>query len=333
MREYRRKIVLFLLLFSISVIAAGVFFKIRSFQPESELKMTPQPTQDSSVVLKLKTPLQNEVMTPENRVSEKPDDLEKPDKKDALEDHSDKKSLVQQEVVKENSLKKNGAPQGNLTPESSNKNACLKVEYPGEGFQNTKVSREDWVQVTDQFHEAKRLLHGWLLKNHARFSDKNVTLMETQLQDLKIERPPSIEEPDLSWRGIGIWVQDNQGMPILRISGGFVKLVSHEPKRSLFEMTRLVAQSWAPCELKRVGADSPWNPLLKCLEVDQESACGAGSYSEEGWAVSSSLATELSPPGCTVPLFFNSQKNQCLQKMAQINPSLENTKPIESKKN
>jgi hypothetical protein len=199
--------------------------------------------------------------------------------------------------------------------QSGENGVCSAVEFPGDGFQKTKITKEEWAKITDQFHEAKRLLHAWLVKNSASFSEKTAALMETQLQDLSISQPPSIEEPDLSWRGIGVWVQDDQGSPVIRLSGGFVKLAMQEPKRSLFELTRLVAQSWAPCELKRVGADPAWAPLLKCLDAFQEQDCNAGSYSEAGWAVSSSLAFELAPPGCILPVFKNSQKSQCLKQI------------------
>jgi hypothetical protein len=72
------------------------------------------------------------------------------------------------------------------------------------------------------------------------------------------------------------------------------------PQRSRFEIARLVAQSWAPCELERIGATQPWGALLQCLNVDSGS-CGVGSYSESGWAVSTAVAAFVAPPGCEVP--------------------------------
>lgn len=319
MREFSRQFALLALSTSIIALIAGVVIKKRSphllemisqfgkpaleknhvpdpivkTAPVAAVKL-PEPAPSETMTLKLSIPLTEKSPQPKaSLMAVRPQGLMKPETHDAV------------------------VP---LIPESLQKvlpteTVCARVEYPGNGFQKTKVSREEWKVVTDQFHEAKRLLQTWAVKNKGTFTEKTQALMETQLQDLKIAQPPSLEEPDLSWRGIGVWVLDDLGAPTLRLSGGFVKLAMQDSKRSLFEMTRLVAQSWAPCELKRVGADAPWNSLLKCLDSLQEQACGAGTYSEGGWAVSSSLAFELSPPGCVLPIFKNPEKKQCFQKM------------------
>lgn len=193
---------------------------------------------------------------------------------------------------------------------------CASIEYRGEGPKLTKVTKGDWSAVMDQFHAAKHELLSWLEKRKHDLPESISTVMERQVRNLKIQRPPAAEEPDLAWRGIGVYSQSAQNDPILRIGGGFVKLSLKNPARARFEMARLVAQAWAPCELQRLSAkDETWLPLLKCLGMSESQGCGEGTFSESGWAVSTTLAAAVSAPGCQIPAFKLPEFAQCVKQI------------------
>jgi hypothetical protein len=201
---------------------------------------------------------------------------------------------------------------------------CAALEYPGSGPQATRVTKRDWAVVMRRFHEAKRELLAWIDKRRAEMPEATSDAMAHQVRGLKIQRPPASEEPDLSWRGIGVYTQSSEGEPIVKVGGGFIRLAIQHPERGRFEMTRLVAQSIAPCELKRIGAvEGSWAPLLGCLGVSESQACAQGSYSEGGWAVSTTLAAAVSPPGCKIPAFDSPDMAKCLNTipLAKDNPS------------
>ncbi len=192
---------------------------------------------------------------------------------------------------------------------------CVSIEYRGDGPIHTHLTPEEWSKVMAVFHNVKDSLQDWLENHRREFPDKTTAIMTAQLKKLKIERPPATEEPDLSWRGIGVLTQTSTRTPVIRMGGGLVKLILKHPPRGRFELTRLVAQVWAPCELLRNSAPGAWDPLLKCLGVAEDNACSAGTFSEGGWAVSSALAAIVSPPGCTVPAFADAGVAQCIQKV------------------
>jgi hypothetical protein len=96
-----------------------------------------------------------------------------------------------------------------------------------------------------------------------------------------------------------------------------VKFLTKDRQRAKFELTRLVAMAWTPCELKRVGvSEEPWNPLLKCLGINDAQACQTSSYSETGWAVSSAIAAQVAPPHCTLPAFSEEHARQCVKSVS-----------------
>ena len=198
---------------------------------------------------------------------------------------------------------------------------CAAVEYRGDGPEQTKVTKAEWAAVMDQFHSAKSSLTSWLNHHRREFPDATFAMMEREVKDLKIQRPPAADEPDLAWRGIGIYTQGNEAEPMIKIGGGFVKLASKRPARAKFEMTRLVAQSWAPCEMARAsgpnGGDAvaTWNPLLKCLGVTEAQNCAQGTYSESGWAVSTTVAAAVSPPGCQIKAFASPELAKCMKQI------------------
>jgi hypothetical protein len=107
--------------------------------------------------------------------------------------------------------------------------------------------------------------------------------------------------------------------PLIRIGSGFMKLSRQQPDRARYEIARVIAQTWAPCELKVAGAsqgETLWNPLLACLGMSGgDKGCVAGSSSEAGWAVSSTLAMTLANPGCTIPAFKEVAQAECWKKI------------------
>lgn len=190
---------------------------------------------------------------------------------------------------------------------------CAAIEYRGLGPDRTRVTKGEWITVMDQFHAAKHGLLSWLEKRKREVPAPVFEAMSNQVKNLKIQRPPAAEEPDLSWRGIGVYTQNSEGEPIVKLGGGFVRLSTRHPARARFEMSRLVAQSWAPCEMSKLaaGAETTWSPLLKCLGVNESQGCGAGTYSEGGWAISTTLAKAVAGPGCLVPAFKDPSLAKC----------------------
>lgn len=198
---------------------------------------------------------------------------------------------------------------------SSSGAQCASIEYRGDGPAATMISPKEWGQVVDLFLEVKKDLGTWLEKKQKGFPERTVAAMEKQLRSVRLQKPPVIEEPDLAWRGIGVWALDSTGAPTIRLGSGFVKLAVRQPARAKFELARWVAQSWAPCELKRHDDGEPWGPLLSCLQVNDTQACGNGSNSEAGWAVSSTLAFAIANPGCQLPAFSDPAMAKCLKKI------------------
>lgn len=192
---------------------------------------------------------------------------------------------------------------------------CLRVEYPGDGPTLTRISASEWAGTTRLFYSAKGKLSKWLQSRRKELGAKPAELMAAQLRKLSLGRPPSREEPDLAWRGIGVLGHAAEGKPVVRLGGGFSYLVRHNPARAKFEMLRMVAQVWAPCELKRAEAGDPWSALSSCLGVSDSAACEPGSYSEAGWAVSTALAAALEDPGCKIPAFKDSSGSACVAEL------------------
>lgn len=193
--------------------------------------------------------------------------------------------------------------------------ACRSIEYRGDGLKFAKVDPQDWAQVEASFKGAQAGLIAWLNSHRKEFHDNTLATMENQVKSLNVELASAKNDPDLSWRGVGVYTRAQGGAPVLRLGQGFVKLVLKDPSRAKFEMTRLVAQAWAPCEILRAGGQDAWSPLLKCLDLKDESACTNGSYSEAGWAVSSVLATLVAPTSCWVAGLKDDRAVACLKKL------------------
>ena len=143
--------------------------------------------------------------------------------------------------------------------------------------------------------------------------------MEKHIQEVKLQRPPVADEPDLAWRGVAVLGKDLDGEPMIRMGNGFLKLLVREPERGKFELARLAAQTWAPCEFQsgdqKAQSAMPWGALVKCLGVQEPNACGPGTYSEAGWAVSTVLAYKVANPGCKIPALAESSVAACVNEI------------------
>lgn len=192
---------------------------------------------------------------------------------------------------------------------------CASIEYRGDGPKETKVTKAEWERTITIFNDVKGGLLEWLDQNRTGFPDATARKMEEQVREISLVKPPAMEEPDLAWRGIGVVALSSENEPIVRIGSGLVKLAVKQPSRARFELARLVAQAWAPCELQRLGAEDAWNPLLECLGVKEDDVCGAGTYSEGGWAVSSTLAAIVAKTDCTIPAFAKADAAKCVKKV------------------
>lgn len=196
---------------------------------------------------------------------------------------------------------------------------CSSVEIRGDG-PGVLTSSEDWEKILLQYAEVKRRLLAWLEKNRSRFPEKVSSFIETQILTMKLERAPITLNPDLTWRGIGVFANDGK-TPVIRLGSGFAHLAITQPERAQFELTRLVTQSFLPCEISQKAGEPEgeeptaqlWAPLLECLQIKQTQGCGNGSYSESGWAISSTLAAVVSSPGCVLPVFRNPQFVRCME--------------------
>lgn len=200
---------------------------------------------------------------------------------------------------------------------------CTSVEFRGDG-PGVLTPAEDWEKILVLYAEVKRGLLAWLEKNRSNFSEKVSAFIESQILTIKLERAPITNNPDLTWRGIGVFAYDGKS-PMIRLGSGFAYLAAVQPERAKFELTRLMIQSFLPCEIHRamgeatsgVGVDEHtaqvWAPLLKCLQVSDSQGCGNGSYSESGWAISSTVAAVVSPPGCMLPVFKNPELARCME--------------------
>jgi hypothetical protein len=222
-----------------------------------------------------------------------------------------------------------GEETAQVSPPSDSKGAaafCTAEEFPGKGPDAAHISQKDWESVMEQFHFAKASLSSWLKNHKKQFSEKTYQWMNAQIADARLQRPPSEDEPDVAWRGIlvpGVEKSEaGQSTPVIRVGGGFVKLIAAQPARARFELSRILAQSWAPCSIHQVDPTSPWKDFLTCMnmegEADAAKACVHHSYSEAGWAVSSAIAAVAAPPGCRVPAFAGETTSACMKKMEAL---------------
>lgn len=227
--------------------------------------------------------------------------------------HEDRKDEALHETVAKGESK---LPKSLGEEKSSMGGDCGAVEYSGDG-PLVPIVAQQWDQVLAQYAEVKKGMLELVQRNRKGFSEKTYAFIEKQILDVKLQKPLMVKEPDLAWRGIGVLEHEGREgkETVIHLGSGFMELARNQPARAKFELARLVAQSIAPCELAKNGGVETWEPLLKCMQVYESNVCGAGSFSEGGWAVSSALATLVAPPGCTVPAFKNPEIAACLKKL------------------
>ena len=194
---------------------------------------------------------------------------------------------------------------------------CKKEEYlsrkSSSNEVSTSVSSSEWKKTLDQFHLAKRKLQKWIQGQSAYLSVSDLVLLTKQVQEARLLAPSLNRDSDLRLRGMGFWERNDQGEISLFLSSGFVNLLVRQPERGLFEMTRLLAQALAPCELQRLGVKASWRGLLSCLNIKNEMMCDRDQALEGGWAVSTSLATRVALPKCIPSVFLDAKQASCLK--------------------
>jgi len=189
--------------------------------------------------------------------------------------------------------------------------ACTGIEFPGQGSASSGWSDAEWTQVARLFETVRSELADWIKKD-SHLSDRTREVMKAQLGLARLERPLK-DEPDLGWRGIAVWSLDDASAPTIRVGAGFRALMTSQPARARFELTRTVAQSWAPCELLRLNAPLPFTEELTCLGVQAQESCTNGTYSEAGWALSTYIARQVAEPGCDLPALQGAEIHVCLR--------------------
>ncbi|HLE01769.1 MAG TPA: hypothetical protein VJB59_16020 [Bdellovibrionota bacterium] len=189
-------------------------------------------------------------------------------------------------------------------------NLCGPVEFPGNAPW-VSISEAEWKEVQKAFSGVKRDLTAWLSKSKSRLGQPVYDSMKKRLQSTEIRIASRSEQPDIAWRGIGVWGPSVEKIPTIDVGAGFVRLLRDELRRARFELARLVAQSWSPCALEKQIQAHPWGPFLGCMQIDEGQKCGAGSYSEGGWAVSSAIAAKVAAPGCLLPAFATAESRHC----------------------
>jgi hypothetical protein len=186
--------------------------------------------------------------------------------------------------------------------------SCTSVEEFGTAPEQVAVTPEMWEKAMAVFHEAKARVVTWVSDQGAHLTREQKLRAIKSVEEVRLQRPPQAEQPDLSWRGIGVYtiIMDAAKLPqgVIRLGGGFVRLVQRDVGRARFELTRLVLQAVTPCELERVlGGERTafWKPVQSCLNVETHSQeCTLGGFSESTWALSSAVAAQVSPPGCQI---------------------------------
>ena len=198
-----------------------------------------------------------------------------------------------------------------LTPPAAAE-LCKVAEYPGLGTEFSKIPAQTWARVLDEYHEAKAITLAWIAEERMNGSipAELAEWMDAQTRDIRIQRPPTAEEPDLSWRGIVAMSEDLGGTPLIRVGGGFTALLERDPRRARFELVRAISQMWSGCRMAQAKLSAPWGEYLSCMGLTA-SSCNPGSLGEDSWAISTRVATQIASPGCRIPAFEGAKATQC----------------------
>jgi hypothetical protein len=197
--------------------------------------------------------------------------------------------------------------------------SCSAIEYAGSGTDSLRVNSSVWSRFMADYHRTKDDLVDWLHRNAESFPKAQLARMELEIRETRVMRPQAQVEPDLAWRGIAAWTRphagtivENERPALIHVSDGFLKLYQKDRRRARFELTRVLAQAWAPCEMG-AGRFAAWDGLMQCLGVSAEQmGCTAGTVSEGAWAASTAVAALVSPPSCEIPAFQGEKYRACL---------------------
>ena len=176
---------------------------------------------------------------------------------------------------------------------------CAAVEIPGRGPAQALVSKAEWDEFMKLFRGIKEQYAAWLGARVTRKNSKSMGWMIEQMGALKVQRPPTVGEPDLAWRGVAILSNEPSGEPIIRVGDGFLVYLKQSPARAKFELARAMAQVWAPCTLSHEKKSMDWK-LAGITELKQDD-CEAPGVSDSAWATSSAMAVQIADPGCSIP--------------------------------
>jgi hypothetical protein len=189
---------------------------------------------------------------------------------------------------------------------------CTAVEEPGFRASDIKLTQKVWIPIVEDFRSAKREIVSWMKRRSELFPEERLKVLSERIMDLSIQRPPSAEEPDLSWRGGVVMSRFPDGKPLLRVGGGFLTLHQKDPKRARFELARGIAFLLSPCEMKTIGFQDVWSSALSCAQGVAEEGCELGSVSQQAWLVASAIAQETQPVGCKVRAVETSRFLSCV---------------------
>ncbi len=195
-------------------------------------------------------------------------------------------------------------------------------ESAGDGSAQLKVSAGQWKKVMKEFHTAKHELSSWLGRVGTKHPPENISALQAKIEAIRLQRPPISSYPDLLWRGIALYTDDPQEGNVIRLGNGMAASIQKSPKKLRFELTRLLAQAWAPCELQKdprlsSWAAAFWEPAMHCLGLSAME-CKGGEYAESTWAISSALASRLSPQACSIAALNDDSIQQCLNQAFSI---------------
>lgn len=197
---------------------------------------------------------------------------------------------------------------------------CGSAEYFGAGPEQTQLDPVFWSQFMGEYHAAKSNLIQWISANRSYFSDAFIKEMEEEVRGTRVMRPQNQIEPDLTWRGVAAWTRpragavENGGRPaLIHVGSGFLQLFQKNRARARFEIARLLAQSWSPCELAHSKDSKVFKEFYSCMGLTEtQIECKPGVVSEATWALSTAVALLVSQPGCQIQAFSDERSAACL---------------------